>query len=114
MTDSLRKIVLEIEGRLLSVPADYPILYFAATWKGDRRLFPDKVHVTSDQEIAWTFLANSLTSGGYGHVVSYDISQPWRDPPKRLECLGRFTFEERDQIPGQRQERSDSGAEDFL
>lgn len=86
---------------MVRVPADDPILFFAATFNPSvSTQFPHKVHVTADQEFAWAFLAESLVTGGYGHVVAYDITQAETEAPQRLECLGRFTFEERDKIPG--------------
>jgi hypothetical protein len=101
MTKLSRTITLDLGGRLVVAPTEAPILYYVETFKPACKVLPHQVHVTSDKGTAWAFLAGSLVPDGEGHVVAYDISQAEKEAPKRLECLGRFTYDDRDKIPGQ-------------
>lgn len=84
-------------------PLGSQVLYYVETFKASCKVLPHQVHVTADKGTAWAFLAGSLVPDGVGHVVAYDISQAEKEAPKRLECLGRFTYDDRDKIPEQGQ-----------
>lgn len=84
-------------------PLGSQVLYYVETFKTGYTSMPHQVHVTADKGTAWAFLAGSLVPDGEGHVVAYDISQAEKEAPKRLECLGRFTYDNRDKIPEQGQ-----------
>jgi hypothetical protein len=84
-----RKIVLQIEGRMVSISADLPLVYFAAAYTTTAAPFPSRVLVTADIDAAWDFLKETTRENGYGHLVVYDVTQAETEAPLRLKCLGR-------------------------
>jgi hypothetical protein len=86
--DKPSKIKVVIQGRYVEVPADEPIVYLAEVFSPNIASVPSRVCVSSDREFTWTFVREAITSGGYGHVLAYDVTLPNR--PTRLRCLGRI------------------------
>ncbi|MET8140518.1 hypothetical protein ABZU32_09440 [Sphaerisporangium sp. NPDC005288] len=88
LPEKVRKILVNLEGRQVSIPATECIVYLAQAYTDPSNPFPTHVHVTSHLGNAWTFLRQSITAGGYGHVVAFDVTLPNR--PHKLKCLGRI------------------------
>jgi hypothetical protein len=88
--------MVQIEGRMITVPADEPTLYFSAAYSPDPKPFPVRIHVTAEPGTAWDFLCKTLVPGGRGHVIEYDMRQAETEEPIRVGCLGRL-----DNIDGQ-------------
>ncbi len=88
MVASIRKILVNLQGRQVSIPATECIVYLAQGYTDTANPFPTHAHVTTDSGNAWSFLRTVIANGGYGHVVAFDVTLP--DRPIKLKCLGRI------------------------